>query len=75
MPHTPTLSEAKKLLGHKIATIRKKKGYTQERLAEAIQISHAHLASIEIGRHAPRLDTLLRIGAELDVQVRDLIAF
>lgn len=75
MPHTPTLADAKKLLGHKIATIRKKKGYTQERLAEAIQISHSHLASIEIGFHAPRLDTLLKIVTELNVKVSDLFPF
>ncbi len=75
MSNIPTLSNAKKLIGHKIATIRKKKGYTQERLAEAIKLSHAHLASIEIGLHAPRLETLLRIADELDVPVRDLLPF
>jgi transcriptional regulator with XRE-family HTH domain len=75
MSHTPKLADAKKLIGHKIAAMRKKKGYTQERLAEATQISHAHLASIEIGKHAPRLDTMLKIVSELDVKVSDLIPF
>ena len=75
MAHTPTTADAKKLIGHKIATLRDKKGYTQERLAEAIGISLSHVAKIEIGLHAPRLETLLKIAKELHVEVKELIPF
>ncbi len=75
MPHMPNISDARKLIGHKIATTRKKKGYTQERFSEAVGLSLSHLASLEIGIHAPRLETLLKIAKELNVEVKDLISF
>lgn len=75
MARTPSMTDAKKLLGHKIATLRDKKGYTQERFAEAIGLSLSHIAKIEIGLHAPRLDTLLKMAKELNVEVNELIPF
>ena len=62
----------KKLLGKQIKEIRKSCGYTQEQLAEKVNIDITTLSGIESGRHFPSLVTLEKITIALNVP---LIAF
>ena len=62
----------KKLLGKRIKEIRKEAGYTQETLAEAVNIDITTLSGIESGRHFPSLVTLEKIADTLN---SDLINF
>lgn len=54
-------------VGTRIAALRKQKQLTQERLAEAADLSPAYLARIESGAREPTLRTLLSIADVLDV--------
>jgi len=44
-----TRDETLKLLGRRIAELRREKGLTQEALAEAMGVSRNHVADIELG--------------------------
>lgn len=65
----------KKLLGKRIKEIRRVKGYTQEQLAELIDIEPCSLSAIEIGRHFPSLITVEKIADILGVRLNTLFEF
>jgi len=44
-----TRDEALKVLGQRVAELRREKGLTQEALAEAMGVSRNHVADIELG--------------------------
>ncbi len=67
--------DKKKLLGRRIKEIRKAKGYTQEKLAEMIDIETCSLSAIEIGRHYPSMPTVVKIAEKLDVELKSLFEF
>ena len=62
-------------LAKQIASLRKKKGYTQERLAAEAGIDRVALANIETGRRRPTVTTVYRIATALDMHVRQLFDF
>lgn len=55
----------------RIKTLRKVKGYTQEELAEKIDISANYLAGIERGEANPTLASLQRLSTGLEILSRD----
>ena len=67
-----------RLLGLKIAYYRKKKGYTQEQLAELIDKSLSFVGQIEATNGAAikevSLDTLFVIAQKLDVPISKLFS-
>ena len=63
-----------KSMGQKIKRARERKGYTQEELAERVNLSVQHISVIERGIKAPRLETFLNIANELDVDADYLLA-
>ena len=63
----------KYLLGAAIQQARAKKGYTQEQLAEMLNISLIHLANIEGGRRNPPLPLLFQMMELLDFSVDALV--
>lgn len=65
----------KKLLGKRIKELRKNAGYTQEKLAELIDIETSSLSGIESGRHFPSLPTLEKIANILHVEMKSLFDF
>ena len=67
--------DKKKLLGKRIKELRKAKGYTQEKLAELIDIETCSLSAIEIGRHYPSMPTLAKIAESLNVELKNLFEF
>ncbi len=62
-------------LGRKIAELRKKQHFTQEKFSEMIDISREHLAKIETAKRSVSLDLLILIAEKLSVKVKDLIDF
>jgi len=54
-------------VGQRITELRKKRGYTREKLAEFADISVQFLADIEKGRKGMTVNTLRKIAATLNV--------
>lgn len=65
--------EIKKLIGIRIKTLRKKKGFSQEELAEKAHITAKHVSSIELGKENPTFETFLNLSIALEVEVWDLL--
>jgi len=63
-------------LGRKIKELRKKRGITQEQLAEIIETSYKYLQRIE-GKNPPdiRLTTILKLAKALKVKPSKLLEF
>ena len=64
----------KKTLGEKFKRVRKQRGYTQEQLAELIDISPRNLSKIEVGACFVTAETLERLLVALDVSTEELFA-
>ncbi len=65
----------KKLLGKRIKEIRKLKNYTQEELAEMINLETSSLSGIESGRFFPSLHVLDKLSQTLDVELVEFFKF
>jgi Zn-dependent peptidase ImmA (M78 family)/transcriptional regulator with XRE-family HTH domain len=61
-------------LGENLRRIRTAKGMSQGELADAAQLSRVGYRSIEAGAAAPRVDSLMRVAAALEVPVAQLLA-
>ena len=60
-------------LGNAIRAARIKKGYTQEQLAELLEITPAHLKHMEGGRRNPSVPLLFQMMELLDFSVDELV--
>jgi len=63
----------KTALGNKIQRIRKRKGITQQTLAELVDCSTTHICYCESGRRHMSVDTLVRIANALHVTADELL--
>lgn len=61
-----------KTFGKRVAEVRKKRGVTQQQLAERINMSVVAIAYIETGKRWARLGTLQKIAKSLKVDVKEL---
>lgn len=59
-------------LGQRIRKLRAHK-YSQEALADEIQVIRTHMSTIELGRADVKISTLIRIAEAFDLQVEDLL--
>ena len=66
--------DIKKEIGEKIKRYRKKRGYTQEKLSELIDISPRNLSNIELGISFPKAETLEKLLKILEVSSQELFA-
>lgn len=64
-----------KLFGKRIKELREKKGLTQEKLSELVEIDPRSLSRIETGNNFTTIEKLKKIAKTLDVEVKDLFAF
>lgn len=64
----------KKEIGKKIKRIRLEKGFTQEKLAELIDISQKALSSIEVGENFLKAETLDKLLVALDITAEELFS-
>ena len=63
---------AEKELGKKIKKLRKAMGYTQEQLAELVDIDDKHLSKIENGIHLPTYKTIKKLSEVLNFNLQDM---
>lgn len=68
------MATTKDKLGKKVQRLRKNLGYTQEELAEKINISRTHMGHIEQGRKSPSLKVMDKLARILKVKVSDLFS-
>ena len=62
-------------LGKRIQSIRRSKGFTQQKLGERTEINYKHIGEIERGRQNPSLALVQKIAEGLDVELIDLFLF
>ena len=65
----------KKLLGKRIKEIRNKRGLTQEKLAELVEINTPNISYIENGKFYPSYETFIGVIRALEVEPCELFAF
>lgn len=65
----------KEKLGRRIKEIRKARGYSQEQLAELINMDIPNLSNIERGKRFMTAETLEKIAKALDVTEKELFDF
>lgn len=59
-------------LSKRLVSIRKSRGFTQEKLSEIAELDRVALANIETGRRRPTVTTLYKISDALGVSMQDL---
>lgn len=59
-------------IGEKIKKIRKSYGYTQERLAEMIEVSTRYISDIEQNKAKPSYEVLIKICNEFKIGMNDI---
>lgn len=64
----------KKEFGKQIKNLRTVNGYTQEKLAELLNVSQRALSSIELGNNFVSAETLEKILKVFDIALEDLFA-
>ncbi|KPK79790.1 MAG: hypothetical protein AMS25_11360 [Gemmatimonas sp. SM23_52] len=62
-------------VGRRVRAARKYAGLTQVELGERADLDQAVISRLENGTHQPRVDTLERVAAALDMSLADLLAF
>ena len=65
----------KQKLGARIQEIRKSKHYTQETLAEKIDMDKPNLSNIECSKRFKTAETLEKLAKALDVEEKELFDF
>lgn len=68
------MATTKEKLGTRIQKLRKSLGYSQEELAEKINISRTHMGHIEQGRKSPSLKVMEKLSKILKVKLGDLFS-
>lgn len=67
--------DIKQMIGARIKELRAKKGITQERLSERMEINPKYLSSIERGKENPTLNTLIKLSESLEVDIGEIFSF
>lgn len=68
--HSPILLHWKKI-GDAIRTYRKKAAFTQERLAEIVELNPKYIGEVERGEKIISIEALLRIAKAVKIPIRD----
>jgi transcriptional regulator with XRE-family HTH domain len=68
------MTDIKEIFAENLRKIRRKKGLTQEKLAEKANMSLQYLALLELGRKFPSGDMLERLANALDIETYELLA-
>jgi transcriptional regulator with XRE-family HTH domain len=69
------VADVKRLIGDRIRQLRKKKGFSQEKLGYESELHCTHIGSIERGQKNWSIDTLIKVAKGLNVEVADLFNF
>ena len=65
----------RQLLGARIKELRKRRGLTQDQLAEQVDLATRYISLIEVGRSSPSLETMENIARVLSVELKVLFDF
>ena len=74
-PQQVEMGEISRKLGLRIKELREKRGLTQLKLAEILNMEASNLSKIERGVQIPKEESLEKIAAALDVEVRELFNY
>ena len=69
-----TMADQQRRLGERIRELRHTRRLTQERLAEAAEISAPYVAQVETGNAMPSVYVLIRIAAALAVPLSGIVS-
>ncbi len=69
------MSHLKIKFANRFKYLRKQHGYSQEQLADKIDMAIESVSNIERAIHGPQFDNLEKIASVLDVEVKDLFDF
>lgn len=68
------LRHGKKMeLGKNICTLRKEKGFSQEKLAEKVNVTRQTISNWELGETSPNPEQLILLSAALDKSIDELV--
>ena len=62
------------IFGRRLRELRKKRGLTQEALAESADLSGNYISDLELGLKVPSLTILVRLSQALEVATPELLA-
>lgn len=65
----------RQLLGARIKELRKRRGLTQDQLAERVDLAPRYISLIEVGRSSPSLETIENVARVLEVELKALFDF
>ena len=65
--------DMRKLVGRNFGRLRKQKGFTQEKFAEASGFTQQYISGLERGRRNPTIVTLFELATTLGVSHVDLV--
>ena len=65
--------DMRKLVGRNFGRLRKQKGFTQEKFAEASGFTQQYISGLERGRRNPTIVTLFELATTLNVSHVDLV--
>ncbi len=68
-PTGPYIQENREKIGQQIRTFREKKGYSQEELAEIMEVNRSTISKIETGKFAITIDYLVTFAWYLDFDI------
>ena len=68
-----TEKELKKVFGHNIKTLRNRRGWSQENLAEKAGVSKNTISDIETGQKFARVKTFVRLAKAFETEVYELL--
>lgn len=60
-------------INYRIKKYRKAKGLTQKQLGELLEVSQAMIAQYEKGLRHPKIETLCKVSAALEINLSDLL--
>ena len=60
-------------LGNNIQTLRKKKGLSQEKLAEKISVTRQTISNWELGETSPNPEQLILLSKQFDISIDELV--
>lgn len=69
------MKATKELLGERIRELRKSRGFTQEQLAELVEVEQKHVSRLELGKSYPTIERLEKIADALKVPLRDFFDY
>lgn len=67
--------DTKKLIGARLRELRRKRGYSQERVSELADMASNYLSRIEMGKENPTLETFLKLARVYKLELWELLDY